>query len=112
MRDVKYWVVFHHHPFLGVKEGRERRETSVEDLWLKVSIHPLFSVVKPSFLIILQYSINSVLKYQKTDMGRGTKILSLQLISTGQLSVLFTIHDQHQSDTGKQVTLNYKLFFS
>lgn len=94
MLDVKYWVIFPHHPFLGGEEGRKRRETSVEQLWLKVSIHPLFSIVKLSFLIILQYSLNSVLKYQKTHMGWGTKkIISLQPVSIGQLSVLFTRQD-------------------
>lgn len=77
------------------REGRERekRNFSREDLWLYMNIHPLFSVVKPSFFIILQYCINLVLKYHKTDMGQGTKITLLQLISTGQLSVLFTVHD-------------------
>lgn len=73
MLDAKYWVVLPHHPFLEGEEGRKRIETSVENLWLKVSINPLFSVVKLSFLIILQYSLNSVLKYQKIYMGWGTK---------------------------------------
>lgn len=46
-------------------------------------------MVKPSFLIIPQYSFTLVLKYQKTVTGWGTKMILLQLINIGQLSVPF-----------------------
>lgn len=75
--------------FGGRRGGKRGEELQYKTLWLKASIYLLFPIVKSSFPIIPLYSFTLVLKYKKTVTGQGTKIILLQLINTGQLSVPF-----------------------